>query len=62
MEYQVEHIPWQVAKVIDYIFDADVAELYGKEFEPYLTVEPYSVFFAKGSDISVRMGEKIVVG
>lgn len=61
MEYQVEHISWQVAQVKDYVFDADVTALYGKAFEPYLTVKPHSVFFANGSDISVRMGEKIVV-
>jgi uncharacterized protein YqjF (DUF2071 family) len=60
-EYQVEHPSWQVAEVIDYVFDADVTRLYGKTFEPYLNRNPYSAFFAKGSDIGVRMGEKIVV-
>jgi uncharacterized protein YqjF (DUF2071 family) len=61
IEYQVEHISWQVAEVKDYVFDANVVELYGKAFEPYLTAKPYSAFFADGSEISVRMGEKIVV-
>jgi uncharacterized protein YqjF (DUF2071 family) len=60
MEYQVEHISWQVAEVKDYIFDADVVELYGVAFMPYLQTKPYSVFFANGSQISVRIGEKIV--
>jgi len=59
MQYQVEHISWQVAKVTEPIFDADVAELYGKAFEPYLTVKPISAFFANGSEINVRVGEKI---
>jgi uncharacterized protein YqjF (DUF2071 family) len=61
IEYQVEHVSWQTAKVKDYIFEADVVELYGKAFEPYLTAKPYSAFFANGSEISVRMGEKIMI-
>jgi len=59
MEYQVEHIPWEVAQVAEPVFEADVAGLYGAAFGPYLNVKPYSAFFAKGSEISVRMGEKL---
>lgn len=62
MEYQVEHISWQVAMVKDFIFEADIVELYGEKFEPFLKQEPYSAFFANGSEISVRIGQKIVVG
>lgn len=61
MEYQVEHITWQTGAVRDYVFDADIAALYGDEFRPYLEKEPVSAFYALGSDIVVRMGEKIVV-
>jgi uncharacterized protein YqjF (DUF2071 family) len=60
MEYQVEHISWQTGNVKDFVFDADIKELYGAAFVPYLQVKPYSAFFADGSDISVRMGKKIV--
>ncbi|TWJ02502.1 hypothetical protein JN11_01475 [Mucilaginibacter frigoritolerans] len=60
-EYQVEHLSWQIAEVKDYVFEADIKTLYGDAFVPYLTVKPYSAFFANGSDISVRMGEKILV-
>lgn len=59
MEYQVEHISWEVGEVKDVIFDADVTELYGKTFEPYLKDKPYSAFFAGGSEICVRMGDRI---
>lgn len=59
MEYQVEHVSWQVSPVKDPIFEADIVKLYGKEFEPFLSVKPYSAFFAKGSEISVRMGAKL---
>jgi uncharacterized protein YqjF (DUF2071 family) len=59
MEYQVEHISWQVAEVKDSIFEADITELYGKSFESYLSVKPYSAFFADGSEISVRIANKL---
>jgi hypothetical protein len=61
MEYQVEHIAWQTGKVKNYIFNADIAGLYGEAFKPYLEKEPVSAFFAVGSDIKVRMGDKIFV-
>ena len=60
MEYQVEHVSWQTAVVKDFVFDADIAELYGETLVPYLTAKPYSVFFANGSEIGVRMGKKIL--
>jgi len=59
IEYQVEHISWNAGMVTDTIFDADISKLYGKEFEPFLRSEPYSAFFADGSDIIVRGGLKI---
>jgi uncharacterized protein YqjF (DUF2071 family) len=59
MEYQVEHVSWEIAAVRDCVFEADISTLYGKQFLPYLAVKPVSVFFAKGSAINVRMGEKI---
>jgi uncharacterized protein YqjF (DUF2071 family) len=61
MEYQVEHISWQIGEVESYAFDADVAGLYGEEFVPFLTGKPHSTFFAKGSAIVVRMGTKIQI-
>ena len=61
MEYQVEHISWQTGVVKEYTFDADVAGLYGAAFEPYLKKRPVSAFFALGSEITVRMGDKIIV-
>ncbi|MGN6396120.1 MAG: YqjF family protein [Mucilaginibacter sp.] len=60
MQYQVEHISWQVANVTNPVFDGDIAALYGEEFVPFLSVHPYSAFFANGSAINVRIGEKIL--
>lgn len=59
MEYQVEHISWKIAKVSNPVFEADIASLYGKAFEPFLSTEPYSAFFADGSEVSVRVAGKI---
>jgi uncharacterized protein YqjF (DUF2071 family) len=61
MEYQVEHLPWKVSKVKSHVFEADIAELYGPAFVPYLQKEPYSAFFATGSDIAVRIAGKILL-
>jgi uncharacterized protein YqjF (DUF2071 family) len=61
IEYGVEHISWQIGKVTDFVFDADITGLYGAEFEVYLTKAPVSMFFADGSDIKVRMGATIRV-
>ena len=59
MQYQVEHVSWQTRPVTGFVFDADVLNLYGEVFVPYLTAQPYSAFFANGSAIGVRIGEKI---
>ncbi|WP_345955684.1 DUF2071 domain-containing protein [Mucilaginibacter sp. PAMB04168] len=61
LEYAVEHVPWQVAPVTNPVFEADVAALYGQAFVPYLQ-QPYSAFFAKGSDVVVRVAQKIRKG
>ncbi|MBW4891415.1 DUF2071 domain-containing protein [Mucilaginibacter sp. HMF5004] len=59
LEYAVEHPSWNVREVRDYTFDADIAKLYGEEFVPYLSVNPFSAFFADGSDVAVRVAGKI---
>ncbi len=58
-EYQVEHVRWKAGQVSDPIFEADIARLYGKKFEPFLTKKPYSAFFADGSEVVVRAAGKI---
>ncbi|MEO6148963.1 MAG: DUF2071 domain-containing protein [Mucilaginibacter sp.] len=61
LEYQVEHVPWRIGEVKEYIFEADVKALYGDAFASYLTAKPYSAFFAEGSSISVRGATKLMV-
>ena len=59
LEYAVEHIPWEVAPVTNPVFEADITKLYGKAFEHYLSKEPLSAFFAQGSDVVVRVAQRI---
>ncbi|GAB3922351.1 YqjF family protein [Mucilaginibacter myungsuensis] len=61
IEYQVEHPSWNIGRVTDFVFDADIACLYGEAFVPYLTKPPISAYFADGSEIGVRMGAKIKI-
>jgi uncharacterized protein len=58
-EYQVEHVSWNVGQVTDPVFEGDIARLYGKKFEPFLTKKPYSAFFADGSEVVVRAKGKV---
>lgn len=60
IEYQVEHISWRTHQVLRPVFEADVTKLYGAAFEPYLRVQPFSAFFAQGSDVVVRAGATIL--
>lgn len=61
LEYQVEHVSWRVGQVASYVFDADIKELYGEAFVPYLSAKPVSAFFAEGSDIIVRAAKKLLI-
>jgi uncharacterized protein YqjF (DUF2071 family) len=61
MQYQVEHVSWQIAEVKDFVFDADIAKLYGAAFVPYLSKQPFSAFWANGSEIAVTIADKLVL-
>lgn len=58
-EYEVVHPSWQIADCEEAFFDADIANLYGQEFVPFLSQKPASVFYAFGSAVSVRIAGKI---
>ncbi len=59
VEYQVEHPSWRVWQVSDYVFDCDVAGLYGETFVESLRAAPSSAFLAEGSPVVVRQGVKL---
>jgi uncharacterized protein YqjF (DUF2071 family) len=58
-EYRVEHPHWRVWPASDARLDADVAALYGPEFDRLLGGDPSSVFVVDGSSIVVRGGQKL---
>jgi uncharacterized protein YqjF (DUF2071 family) len=58
LEYQVEHPAWEVFPIKEYQIEVDFAGLYSQKLAPYLQ-NPHSVFLAKGSEIVVRLGEKM---
>ncbi|QYU67307.1 DUF2071 domain-containing protein [Leptolyngbya sp. 15MV] len=59
-EYKVEHPKWELFEAGNPRIDVDFGCTYGPEFAFLNNEEPYSVVLAKGSDISVYKGEKIV--
>ena len=60
-EYKVEHPKWELRDVdmASSEIDVDFGQVYGSEFGFLTHSEPYSVLFAKGSEISVYEGEQI---
>ena len=60
-EYKVEHPKWELFSVDDYKIKVDFGELYGEEFAFLSGEKPYSIFMAKGSEISVYKGARLVL-
>jgi hypothetical protein len=58
-EYNVQHPAWQVYKVKHYLIDCDFEALYGKQFAFLQSLQPSSVFLAKGSPISILHKKKL---
>jgi uncharacterized protein YqjF (DUF2071 family) len=56
IEYHVEHPRWPVRRATEYVFDCDVAAIYGGEFVPALSAAPASAFLIEGSTVSVHQG------
>jgi uncharacterized protein len=59
-EYKVEHPKWELFATEKALIDVDFGKTYGEEFGFLADAEPHSVLLAKGSDISVYKGAKIV--
>lgn len=59
-EYKVEHPKWELFSVTEAEILVDFGETYGGKFAFLNEQKPYSVLLAKGSEISVYKGEKIV--
>jgi len=59
-EYKVEHPKWELYDSRHVRIGVNFAGWYGKEFGCLRRKKPYSVILAKGSEVSVFKGEKIV--
>lgn len=58
-EYNVQHAPWRIFPVKDYLVDCDFGALYGREFATLQQARPGSVFVAEGSAVSVFKKRKL---
>lgn len=58
-EYKVEHPKWELRSIESSEIDVDFGVVYGSEFGFLTLSEPYSVVFAKGSEIAVYKSSTI---
>lgn len=56
--YRVVHPYWEIYPVIDFGLNFDFAAIYGIKWQFLNVQEPYSVVFAKGSEIKIFSAEK----
>jgi uncharacterized protein len=59
-EYKVEHPKWEVFNVNYAEIEVDFGKTYGERFGFLTEQEPNTIFLAKGSEVAVYKGEKIV--
>lgn len=60
-EYKVEHPKWELFGINDFEIKADFGKLYGEQFAFMNAEKPFSIFMAKGSEVSVYKGARIQV-
>lgn len=58
-EYRVEHPQWTHRTVGSYALEVDFAQVYGQEWAFLGELEPASVLFAEGSEVSVLPGARM---
>ena len=59
-EYKVEHPKWELFSAENAQINVDFGKTYSDDFEFLNREKPYSILSAKGSEIAVYKGEKIV--
>ena len=59
-EYKVEHPKWELFSVADTEIKVDFGKTYGSEFAFLSDQKPYSTLLAKGSEIAVYKGKKLL--
>ncbi len=60
MEYEVEHPSWTTYSISAFEIECDYQKIYPAAFSKYLSQKPASVILAKGSDVLVRKGSKLI--
>lgn len=60
-EYKVEHPKWELFAVNDFEIKVDFGKLYGEKFDFLNNEKPFSIFMAKGSEVSVYKGQKLII-
>ncbi|MEZ5427129.1 MAG: DUF2071 domain-containing protein [Pyrinomonadaceae bacterium] len=59
-EYKVEHPKWELFNVNYAEIDVDFGRTYGEKFAFLSDAQPYSILLAKGSEIAVYKGKKLL--
>ena len=59
VEYEVKHSKWPINRVTEYSIDFDFEDLYGTPYGSLSEIEPTSVLYCEGSDITVHLGSTI---
>lgn len=61
LEYRVEHPKWKCVDVNDFDLQVDFESVYGEPFRELGDRRPDSVFYAKGSEVSVSFPSRLIV-
>ena len=59
VEYEVKHPRWPINEVTEYSIDFDFEALYGSPYRSLSKIQPASVLFCEGSDVTVHLGSTI---
>jgi len=59
-EYKVEHPKWELSSAKNVEINVDFGKTYGEKFAFLSNEKPFSILLAKGSEIAVYKGEKMV--
>jgi|SaaInlStandDraft_1057018.scaffolds.fasta_scaffold169799_1 uncharacterized protein len=59
IKYYVTHPQWKVAPASDYSVNVNFESEYGKSFSILNSIKPSSVFYAKGSEVSVSFPSRL---
>lgn len=59
VEYEVKHLKWPINKITEYSLDFDFEGLYGTPYRSLSEIEPASVLYCEGSEVTVHLGSTI---